>query len=99
MHFQWIHLHESEFPPFPTSDFGYVNRMRENAEWICRENSRLFMLLSRVHRTILMMLILPGSFLDCLPCGGREVRNRAEMRFVEYFSMAQSRHAMVSGRS
>ena len=23
----------------------------------------------------------------------------AEMRFVEYFSMAQSRHAMVSGRS
>jgi hypothetical protein len=33
--------------------------MRENAEWICRENSRLFMLLSRVHRTIPMMLFSP----------------------------------------
>src|SRR5262249_7865204 len=88
-HFQWIHLHESEFPPFPSSDVGYLIRELEKAEVDLYGNSRLFMLLSGVHRTILITLILSDSFLDCLPRGARILPRRILTRASTILHFAQ----------
>src|SRR5215831_10092749 len=69
MHFQWTHLHESESPPFGSSDVDTLP-----------ERLRLFVLLSHTVRAILAVPILSDSFLDCLPRGGRILPRRILMR-------------------
>ena len=68
--FQWIHLHESKSPPFYSSDCRYIMRMALRG---------LFVLLSHAHRTMLRMSTHSGSFLDCLPRGGRILPRRILM--------------------
>src|SRR5689334_14747945 len=85
MRFQWIHLHESEFPPSPTSDVGYVIRRLDKTEVDLSGNPCLFMLLLQVRRSIVMMLALSDSFLDCLPRGGRILPRRVLTRAILQF--------------
>src|SRR6516225_7847738 len=63
MQFQWIHLHESESPPCDSSD--HIIRMALT----CVKPAQvafLFALLLSPYGTMLVMLVLSDSFLDCL---------------------------------